>query len=70
MKPSDAIALLIQHAWTETRIADAIGTSQPTINRIKKGAKPSFDVGHALIELAKRSKPTPKRKPSGKREAA
>jgi transcriptional regulator with XRE-family HTH domain len=56
MNPQDAVKALIASGWTEQRIAAEAGTSQPTINRIKNGRhRASFDVGQALITLARRT---------------
>ncbi len=57
MKPIDAIVSLQEQGWTEAAIAEAVGTSQPTINRIKSGANPLFDLGMALVTLAASNKP-------------
>jgi len=57
MKPIDAVTELQKQGWTETAIAEAVGTSQPTINRIKGGANPLFDLGMALVTLAAGNKP-------------
>ena len=53
MNPSQAIeALLGLPEWTEVRIAEAVGTTQPTINRIKRGASPAYQTGAAIVALA------------------
>lgn len=52
MKPADAVSHLLALGWTETDLADHAGTSQPTINRIKHGASPSYETGKALVDLA------------------
>lgn len=53
MRPSDAIAALLQlPGWTETRIAKEVGSTQPTINRIKRGGSPSWATGEAIVDLA------------------
>lgn len=54
MSPQDAIAALVLAGWTEKAIADAVGTSQPSINRIKNNSKQSvrYEVGVKLIALA------------------
>lgn len=57
MTPADSINLLLEQKWTEARIAAAVGTSQPTINRIKKGVSPRYAVGEALVRLAEEQKP-------------
>lgn len=51
MKPSEAIAALIERGLTEAAIAAQVGTTQSTINRIRRGQQPSYDLGKALIEL-------------------
>ena len=40
---------------TEVQIADELGVSQPTVNRLKNGkvARPAYHVGAALIALHK-----------------
>lgn len=53
MNPKDAISALQKSGWTETMIANAVGTSQPTINRIKRGAMPGYDIGAAIVALAR-----------------
>ena len=53
MNPAQAITALLERPdWTEVRIAVAVGTTQPTVNRIKRGASPSYQVGAALVALA------------------
>lgn len=54
MNPKEAIAALQKAGWTETLIANAVGTSQPTINRIKGGTMPGYDTGAAIVALADR----------------
>lgn len=54
MSPNDAIAKLAAAGWTESEIANAVGVAQSTINRIKRGARPNFEVGSALVALAKK----------------
>lgn len=54
MTPSLAISRLLDAGWTETGLAEAVGSTQPTINRIKHGASPLYEVGAALVELARR----------------
>lgn len=53
MSPQEAVEILIARGWTEAAIAEAIGVTQPTVNRIKTGSKPSWEVGAAVIALAK-----------------
>ena len=52
MTPQEAILSLLALRKTETQIAVAVGTTQPTINRIKKGAACLHLTGEALIKLA------------------
>lgn len=57
MTPQQAVERLINLGWSEARIAVEIGTSQPTIHRIKRGSQPrgaSFNTCTALIALADR----------------
>jgi transcriptional regulator with XRE-family HTH domain len=56
MTPQFAIESLIAKGWSQQAIADAVGCSQPTINRIKSGVTPLWPVGTALIDLAKRER--------------
>lgn len=51
MTPSNAITALISAGWTEAGIAEEVGTSQPTINRIRHGAQPRFQLGTDLLAL-------------------
>jgi len=53
MSPQEAVETLIARGWTEAAIAEAVGVTQPTINRIKGGAEPSYATGLALVTLAK-----------------
>jgi predicted transcriptional regulator len=54
MTPKAAILALVSADWTETRIAEAVGSTQPTINRIKTGKQRTcaFELGVALATLA------------------
>lgn len=53
MNPQTAVLILTEAGWSEQRIAAEVGTSQPTINRIKAGRqRASYAVGVALVELA------------------
>jgi hypothetical protein len=52
MTPRNAISALLANNWTEQMVAAEAGTTQPTINRIKHGASPSYEVGARLVELA------------------
>lgn len=59
-KPQAAVqALLTNHELTETQIVEelaglGIKTSQPTINRVKKGRPVRWEVGAGLIRLQER----------------
>lgn len=53
MTPKYAVETLAARGWTEAAIADAVGVSQPTINRIKNGIIPAWDTGHKVVGLAK-----------------
>jgi hypothetical protein len=54
MTPQSAVIDLVAAGWTEARIAAAVSTTQPTINRIKRGGQRTcnFELGQALTELA------------------
>jgi len=45
---------LVQAKWSEARIAKAVGTSQPTIHRLKHGTQKrvGFEVGTKLVAIA------------------
>lgn len=64
MTPQRAIQVLVAADWTETKIASAVGTKQPTINRIKSGKQEScsYELGAALISLAESVGQPPKRR--------
>lgn len=54
MTAQEAIAQLRAKGWTDQRIADAVGVTQPTIWRTRsQGANPSPQIVAALAELAK-----------------
>lgn len=52
MKPSQAIEKLLAAGLTEAAIGDAVGARQSTVNKIKHGTVPNWDLGRKLIELA------------------
>ena len=52
MTPQEAILKLMALRMTETQIAVAVGATQPTINRIKRGGGCLHQTGEALIALA------------------
>ncbi len=54
MTPTEAVEILKNLHWTEAKIAAAVGTSQPNVNRIKKGKTPRYLLGDALVRLATR----------------
>ena len=62
MNPSEAIAHLKRAGLTEVAIAAKVGSRQSTINRIGNGVlkEPSYRIGKALVDLAKRTRiPSP-----------
>lgn len=55
MNPQTAVVALIALGWSESRIAKEVGTSQPTVHRIKHGLQRrgvSFETAKAVIDLA------------------
>lgn len=59
MTPSEAIDSLRTADWSEVAIAaelraNGVQTTQSTVNRIRHGMQPSYEVGKALIDLAER----------------
>jgi transcriptional regulator with XRE-family HTH domain len=56
MTPQYAVETLAARGWTQEQIAQSVGVSQPTIWRIKTGVIPAWDVGQAVINLAKTEK--------------
>lgn len=53
MNPSDAIHKLRESGMSEEVIAAAVHTSQPTINRIKRGkVEPGYVLGSKLVAMA------------------
>lgn len=53
MTPQTAVNHLLAHGWSEARIAREIGTSQPTVHRIKHGHQgAAYRTVSKLIELA------------------
>lgn len=55
LSPQEAVQVLVAAEWSESRIARAAGTSQPTIHRLKRGLQKSvsFEVGTELVRLAR-----------------
>lgn len=65
MEPKDAAVILNSLNWSDQAIAEACASSQPVINRIRHGQrKATFDVGNALIALAKKEQRKAQRKAS------
>lgn len=63
MRPQEAAVILYRLDWSDQQIADAVASSQPVINRIRRGEREaSFDVGNALIALAKKEDAKAKRR--------
>jgi predicted GIY-YIG superfamily endonuclease len=56
MTPQFAVEALLARGWTQAQIAESVGVAQPTIYRIKSGVIPSWDVGTAVVNLAKTEK--------------
>lgn len=56
MNPTKAVLHLIARDWSEMRIARAVGVSQPTINKIRRGSGCRFKLGMDLIKLAEKHK--------------
>lgn len=50
--PTLAVNKLIDTGWTEAGIAAAVGSTQPTIHRIKEGGSCLYALGAALVRLA------------------
>lgn len=54
MTPTEAVHALLQlEDWNERRIAQAVRSSQSTINRIRRGRDHNYEVGRDVISLAK-----------------
>jgi len=68
MTPAVAIQKLIAAGLTEIEIGQKVGAHQSTINRIKRGQTPAWEVGAALVRLAEAT-PVPE-VGEGSREAA
>lgn len=56
--PHEIVEQLISSGMTEAQIAaaltaDGVSITQPTIHRIKHGASTSFEIGCALLRLAR-----------------
>lgn len=65
MTPATAIQELIAGGMTEAEIGQKVGAHQSTINRIKNGQTPTWEVGAALVALASKKR----RSSSGKKAA-
>lgn len=51
MNLQEVLRTLIESGLSETEIAQRIGVSQPTVNRIKNGADPAYRTGKRLERL-------------------
>jgi len=58
-KPTLAVNKLIELGWTEAGIAASVGSTQPTIHRIKEGGSCLYALGAALVRLAALDMPAP-----------
>ncbi|MCF5806366.1 helix-turn-helix domain-containing protein [Pseudomonas tremae] len=54
MTISQMLADLTEQGWTQARIAEHCGTTQPTIFRITKGGDTRYEVGKAIETLHKK----------------
>ena len=45
MKISHMIKALLDSGLTEKNIAEQVSTTQPTVNRIKRGGNPAYELG-------------------------
>ncbi|WP_426269184.1 hypothetical protein ACN9MB_13235 [Dyella kyungheensis] len=59
MTPHDAVRALLEAGWVEVQVAEAVGTSQSTINRLKHGkvASVDYDTGSRLVQLVGKKPP-------------
>lgn len=50
--------LIAEAGWTERKLADEIGVSQPTVNRMRRGVQrtTSFEIGDRLKQLYSRER--------------
>jgi len=70
MTPKEAVQTLVQAGWSEARIARAIGTSQPTVHRIKRGHDgAAYRTVKSLLELVAREAPPVVERPEAPRAA-
>lgn len=59
LTPQMAVQVLVGAGWSEARIAREIGTSQPTVHRIKRGHQgAAYTTVKRLMELAAREPAT------------
>jgi transcriptional regulator with XRE-family HTH domain len=56
MSPSEAVRALLEGGLSESAIAARCGVNQSSVNRIKRGAVPNYDVGRQLVALARKEK--------------
>jgi len=48
MTIAEMLSELAREGWSQARIAEQCGTTQPTIFRITKGGDPRYEVGKAI----------------------
>lgn len=51
MQPVSMVGFLILKGYSEDRIAKVVGTSQPTIHRIKCGSGTTYEIGKRIENL-------------------
>jgi hypothetical protein len=51
MQPVDMVGFLIAKGFSEVGIAKAVGTSQPTIHRIKCGSGTTYETGKRIENM-------------------
>lgn len=54
MTITEMLAELAEQGWSQARIAEKCGTTQPTIFRITKGSGARYEVGKAIELLHKK----------------
>jgi predicted transcriptional regulator len=51
MQPVCMVRFLVSKGYSESKIADVVGTSQPTIHRIKGGSSTTYETGKRIESL-------------------
>ena len=51
MQPVDMVGFLISKGYSEVKIAKVVGTSQPTIHRIKCGSGTTYEIGKRIESM-------------------